>query len=288
MTFAVSVEPAPSETVTVSYETEDGTATGGAACPPRPATTGRTTSRRADARVRAGGDQRGRGGDGVRRHGGGHRRGLLSGLAEHPAHGGRRGFARGPRAGRDLECGDDDGGVDCRGRGLRGGRERGGVPADTRRGCRAGADGAGVGPSRTGRCWQRPVPASVTFAPWARKAELRVPTDDDAADESDGTVTATVAAGFSWQVADGAATASVTVLDNDAAPVAGATVADVTIWSADMTAVSTGPGASAQGRRTCSRTRRGAMGLGRGGCGTTRGRASSSSHSTMAWTMRSR
>ena len=40
MTFAVSVEPAPSETVTVSYETEDGTATGGEACPATPGNDG--------------------------------------------------------------------------------------------------------------------------------------------------------------------------------------------------------------------------------------------------------
>ena len=64
-----------------------------------------------------------------------------------------------------------------------------------------------------------PVPASVTFAAGSRQAALRVATDDDGANEADSTVTATVAAGFAWQVAQGAASAAVTVLDNDAAPV---------------------------------------------------------------------
>ena len=86
-----------------------------------------------------------------------------------------------------------------------------------------------------------PVPASVTFAAGSRQAALRVATDDDGANEADSTVTATVAAGFAWQVAAGAASAALTVLDNDAAPVTSATVADVTVWSAAMTVVEYGP-----------------------------------------------
>ena len=60
-------------------------------------------------------------------------------------------------------------------------------------------------------------------------------TVDDEADEPDGTVTATVAAGFGWRVAEGGASAAVTVLDNDAAPAREAEGA--TIWLADMQVV---------------------------------------------------
>ena len=86
-----------------------------------------------------------------------------------------------------------------------------------------------------------PVPASVTLAAGSRQAALRVATDDDGANEADSMVTATVAAGFAWLLAQGAASAAVTVLDNDAAPVAGVTAAEVAIWSADMTVVEYGP-----------------------------------------------
>ena len=79
------------------------------------------------------------------------------------------------------------------------------------------------------------VPASVSFAAGARVAELRVPTDDDEADEPDATVTATVAAGFGWRLAEGRASAAVTVLDNDAAPAREPEGA--TIWLADMQVV---------------------------------------------------
>ena len=86
-----------------------------------------------------------------------------------------------------------------------------------------------------------PVPASVTFAAGSRQAALRVATDDDGANEADSTVTATVQAGFAWQVAEGAASAALTVLDNDAAPVTSSTTTDVTVWSADMTVVEYSP-----------------------------------------------
>ena len=92
-----------------------------------------------------------------------------------------------------------------------------------------------------------PVPASVTFATGSRQAALRVPTEDDGANEADGTVTATVEAGFAWQVAQGAASAAVTVLDNDAAPVTSTSTAEVTVWSADMTVVEYGSGAIGAG-----------------------------------------
>ena len=120
-----------------------------------------------------------------------------------------------------------------------------------------------------------PVPASVAFAAGSRQAALRVPTDDDDADEADSRVTATLQAGPSWQVAEDAASAALTVLDNDAPPVDRGTAADVTIWSADMTVVEcTGRGRSVPARRTCSRTSGGARVCGRSGCGMTRPRAS--------------
>ena len=81
------------------------------------------------------------------------------------------------------------------------------------------------------------VPENAVFAVGARESELRVPTDDDGANEADSTVTATFEAGSDWQVAEGAASATLTVLDNDAVAVAGGTAADVTVWSADMTVV---------------------------------------------------
>ena len=92
-----------------------------------------------------------------------------------------------------------------------------------------------------------PVPERVTFAAGSRQAALRVATDDDGANEADSTVTATLQAGPAWQVAEGAASAALTVLDNDAAPVASASVADVTVWSADMTVVEYGTGAIGAG-----------------------------------------
>ena len=82
-----------------------------------------------------------------------------------------------------------------------------------------------------------PVPESVTFEAGSPQAALRVPTDDDGADEADSTVTATLQTGTAWLVAEGAASAALTVLDNDAASVTATSAADVTVWSADMTVV---------------------------------------------------
>ena len=64
-----------------------------------------------------------------------------------------------------------------------------------------------------------PAPSEVTFAAGSGQAALRVPTVDDAAVAGDGTVTATLQAGQAWLVAEGAGTASATVLDNDVAAV---------------------------------------------------------------------
>ena len=93
----------------------------------------------------------------------------------------------------------------------------------------------------TGAMLGTAAPADATFAAGARETELRVPTAADAAPETDSRVTARLASGSGWQLADGAATASVTVLDDDAAPVTETAAADVTIWSADMTVVEYSP-----------------------------------------------
>ena len=120
-----------------------------------------------------------------------------------------------------------------------------------------------------------PVPESVTFAAGSRQAALGVATEDDGANEADSTVTATVESGFAWQVAEDAASAALTVLDNDAAPVTSTSTADVTVWSADMTVVEYGPRAAiGAGSADLFSNQAGARGFGRSGCGTTRRRAS--------------
>ena len=85
------------------------------------------------------------------------------------------------------------------------------------------------------------VPAEATFAAGARETELRVPTAADAVSETDSLVTVRLGSGSGWQLAADAASASLTVLDDDVAPVTGVSAADVTIWSADMTVVEYGP-----------------------------------------------
>ena len=91
----------------------------------------------------------------------------------------------------------------------------------------------------TGAMLGSPVPAGATFAAGSRETELRVPTAADAVSENDSRVTARLASGPGWQLAPGAASALLTVLDDDVAPSVSA--ADVTIWSADMTVVEYGP-----------------------------------------------
>ena len=89
----------------------------------------------------------------------------------------------------------------------------------------------------TGAMLGAEAPANAEFAAGARETELRVPTDDDGANESDSTVTATLQTGADWLLAEGADSAALTVLDNDAAPVTSVSASDVTVWSADMTVV---------------------------------------------------
>ena len=61
----------------------------------------------------------------------------------------------------------------------------------------------------------------------------------DAVSENDSRVTVRLASGPGWQLAPGATSASLTVLDDDVAPSVSA--ADVTVWSADMKVVEYGP-----------------------------------------------
>ena len=93
----------------------------------------------------------------------------------------------------------------------------------------------------TGAMLGTAAPADATFAAGARETELRVPTAADAAPETDSRVTARLASGSGWQLAPGAEAASVTVLDDDAAPETETAATDVTIWSADMTVVEYSP-----------------------------------------------
>ena len=93
----------------------------------------------------------------------------------------------------------------------------------------------------TGAMLGADIPENATFAAGSREAELRVPTAADAVSENDSRVTVRLGSGAGWQLAPGAASASLTVLDDDAAPVASTSAADVTVWSADMKVVEYGP-----------------------------------------------
>ena len=106
-----------------------------------------------------------------------------------------------------------------------------------------------------------PVPESATFAAGSSQASFRVATDDDDAVEADRTVTATLAAGDAWLVAEGAESASLTVLDNDAAAVTSTSAADVTVWSADMTVVEYGTGSIGAGSADLFSNQGGTAGL---------------------------
>ena len=98
-----------------------------------------------------------------------------------------------------------------------------------------------VSVEETGAMLGSPVPEGATFAAGERETELRVPTAADALSENDSRVTARLGSGSGWQLAPGAASASLTVLDDDVAPVVATSAADVTIWSADMTVMEYGP-----------------------------------------------
>ena len=78
------------------------------------------------------------------------------------------------------------------------------------------------------------APASVAFAAGVAEVELAVPTVDDGTQESDSTVTVRLLAGTGYGPSANFASASVTVLDDDAAPPVPAAEA---LWSADMQVV---------------------------------------------------
>ena len=105
------------------------------------------------------------------------------------------------------------------------------------------------------------APESATFAAGARETELRVPTAADTDAENDSVVTAELAAGAGWALAAGATAASVTVLDDDAAPVGSTAAADVTVWSADMRVVEYGAGSIGAGSADLFSNQQGRAGL---------------------------
>ena len=109
----------------------------------------------------------------------------------------------------------------------------------TRAGSARGALTVPVTVEETGAMLGADVPKGAAFAAGVRETELRVPTAADAVSENDSRVTMRLGAGSGWQLAADAAAASLTVLDDDAAPSVSA--GDVTIWSADMTVVEYGP-----------------------------------------------
>ena len=98
-----------------------------------------------------------------------------------------------------------------------------------------------VSVEETGAMLGSPVPENATFAAGERETELRVPTAADALSENDSRVTVSLGSGSGWQLAPGATSASLTVLDDDATAVVAVSTADVTIWSADMTVMEYGP-----------------------------------------------
>ena len=118
-----------------------------------------------------------------------------------------------------------------------------------------------VSVEETGAMLGSPVPAGATFAAGARETEYRVPTAADAVSENDSRVTARLASGSGWQLAPGAVSAALTVLDDDAAPVASTSAADVTVWSADMTVVEYGPRSIGAGSADLFSNQQGRAGL---------------------------
>ena len=118
-----------------------------------------------------------------------------------------------------------------------------------------------VSVEETGAMLGADVPAEATFAAGARETELRVPTAADAVSETDSLVTVRLGSGSGWQLAADAASASLTVLDDDVAPVTGVSAADVTVWSGDMTVVEYGPRAIGAGSADLFSNQMGRAGL---------------------------
>ena len=89
----------------------------------------------------------------------------------------------------------------------------------TRTGSLADALTVNVGVTETGAMLNGAPPATVTFDADSATAELRVETDDDEVAESASVITAELAAGSGYSMDAGASSATVTVEDDDAAPV---------------------------------------------------------------------
>ena len=104
----------------------------------------------------------------------------------------------------------------------------------TRSGPVAGALTVSVAIEESGTMLAETLPANAVFAAGERAAELAVATLDDGVHESDSAVTVRVVAGTGYGPSADFASASVTVLDDDAAsPVS----AGETLWSAEMQVV---------------------------------------------------
>ena len=235
MTFAVGVDPSPDQAITVAYETEDGTATGGEACPAVPGgpdyvtTSGALRFQPGDTAMNV---EVTVCDDTVLDSGEEFYLKVTSPQLAPP--GGDAPEVRGTGVIMNTETTTEVSMVAGPAY-VEEGAEA--VFTLTRAGDAEASLTVPVTVTEDGAVLGTPVPASVTFAAGARVAELRVPTDDDEADEPDGTVTATVAAGFAWRLAAGAdaVSAAVTVLDNDAPAVRPA--AGVALWAADMQVV---------------------------------------------------
>ena len=104
----------------------------------------------------------------------------------------------------------------------------------TRSGPVAGALTATVAIEEGGTMLAETLPANAAFVAGAREAELQVPTVDDGRHESDSAVTVRVVAGTGYGPSADFASASVTVLDDDAAAPTSVPAAEA-LWSADMT-----------------------------------------------------
>ena len=88
----------------------------------------------------------------------------------------------------------------------------------TRTGVTADALTVVVSVSESGSMLDGDPPSEVVFSANAATATLTVNTEDDAEDESDGTVTATIDAGTGYRIATDGASATASVSDNDEAP----------------------------------------------------------------------
>ena len=104
----------------------------------------------------------------------------------------------------------------------------------TRSGPVAGALTVSVAIEESGTMLAGTLPANAAFAAGVAEVELAVPTVDDGTQESDSAVTVRVVAGTGYGPSADFASASVTVLDDDA-PTPGS--AAETLWSADMQVV---------------------------------------------------